>query len=262
MAFVVFLNRELVSNRYQSGNTYLACMSFLTAEWRKLAIANYAVDPGLLQPYLPAGTELDIWDGRCYLSLVGFMFQNTKLLGARVPFHSNFEEVNLRFYVRYPDAGIWKRGVVFIREIVPRFALAFVANTIYNENYVALAMSHQWKETEHQREVEYSWKVKGMWQSFSVTAERELLEIDVASETEFITEHYWGYARYNERVTNEYEVRHPRWHHYPVLDHRVKVDFGLTYGDRFSLLNHEAPVSVMLAEGSEISVHRKRVIRA
>lgn len=108
-------------------------MSFLTAEWRKLVIANYAIDEKILLPYLPVGTELDTWNGTCYVSLIGFLFKNTRLLGIKVPFHTNFEEVNLRFYVRYKDEGIWKRGVVFIREIVPKYALSFVANVIYNE---------------------------------------------------------------------------------------------------------------------------------
>ena len=95
-------------------------MSFLKAEWRKLAIANYEVDKSILEGYVPAGTEIDLWEGKCFVSLVGFMFLNTKLLGVRVPFHINFEEVNLRFYVKRQENGIWKRGVVFIKEIVPK----------------------------------------------------------------------------------------------------------------------------------------------
>ncbi|HKG07351.1 MAG TPA: DUF2071 domain-containing protein [Pedobacter sp.] len=235
-------------------------MSFLTAEWRKLAIANYAVDPGVLQPYLPVGTELDVWNGTCYVSLIGFLFKNTKLLGIRVPLHANFEEVNLRFYVRYQDQGIWKRGVVFIKEIVPKFALAFIANTIYNENYVTMPMSHKWAESATERTVEYQWKYKNQWQRFSITAERETVAIQQDSEVEFITEHYWGYAKYNALKTNEYEVKHPKWEHYPVNDYTIDVDFRLTYGDAFSALNNQKPVSVMLAEGSVISIERKTVI--
>ncbi|MCB9261021.1 MAG: DUF2071 domain-containing protein [Flavobacteriales bacterium] len=113
-------------------------MTFLKAEWRKLAIANYVVDANVLLDYIPAGTELDLWNGKCYVSLVGFMFQNTRLLGIKIPFHVHFEEVNLRFYVKRFDNGIWKRGVVFIKEIVPKRALTFVANTVYNENYEIL----------------------------------------------------------------------------------------------------------------------------
>ncbi|WP_084289254.1 YqjF family protein [Pedobacter nyackensis] len=237
-------------------------MSFLTAEWRKLAIANYAIDSAVLTPYIPLGTELDLWDNTCYVSLIGFLFKNTKLMGVSVPFHSNFEEVNLRFYVKYLDQGVWKRGVVFIKEIVPKVALSLVANTVYNENYVAMPMKHNWTETENEREVEYKWRCKKQWQSFHVTAEKELSAIEPGSKTEFITEHYWGYARYNEFKTNEYEVKHPKWNHYHVKKYNIDVDFELTYGDKFKFLNHLQPASVMLAEGSEISVERKKIIHA
>ena len=116
---------------------------FLTAEWRKLAIANYSVDPKILKPYLPYKTELDLWNGKCYVSLVGFRFVNTKLKGISIPFHRHFEEVNLRFYVRFKDPTGWKRGVAFIKEIVPKPALTFIANTIYREKYITLPMKHQ-----------------------------------------------------------------------------------------------------------------------
>ena len=117
-------------------------MSFLKAEWRKLAFANYVVNPEILTKYIPYGTELDLWNDKCYVSLIGFMFLNTKLLGIKIPFHTNFEEVNLRFYVKRFDNGSWKRGVVFIKEIVPKSALTFVANSVYNENYETLPMRH------------------------------------------------------------------------------------------------------------------------
>src|SRR4051812_37339218 len=121
--------------------------TFLKAEWRKLAMINYAVDKKLLEPYLPRHTELDYWNNTCYVSLVGFMFLNTRIKGVKVPFHINFEEVNLRFYVRYKEAEIWKRGVVFIQEIVPLPALTFVANTIYQEHYQTRPMKHRWDKT-------------------------------------------------------------------------------------------------------------------
>lgn len=241
-------------------NTYLAGMSFLTAEWRKLAIANYAIDQQILAPYIPAGTELDLWNDTCYVSLIGFLFKNTKLMGISVPFHSDFEEVNLRFYVRYLDGEEWKRGVVFIKEIVPKFALSFVANTFYNENYITMPMSHQWSENQDERIVVYRWEYKNQWQGLSLTAEKESVAIEKDSETEFITEHYWGYARYTDVKTNEYEVKHPVWRHYPVKNYTIDVDFGLTYGEKFKFLNHQEPISVMLAEGSEISVEKKRTI--
>ena len=109
--------------------------TFLQAEWRKLAMVNYSIDKKILDKYLPPKTEIDLWNDICYVSLVGFMFKNTKVKGLKIPFHTNFEEVNLRFYVRYEDNGEWKRGVVFVKEIVPKPALTFVANTVYKENY-------------------------------------------------------------------------------------------------------------------------------
>ena len=133
-------------------------MSFLKAEWRKLALANYEVEPKLLEKYLPYKTELDIWNGTCYVSLVGFMFLKTRLLGIPIPFHTNFEEVNLRFYVRYNENGEWKRGVVFIKEIVPRLALSLVANTIYGEHYQTLPMRHTWENKEKSQIISYEWK--------------------------------------------------------------------------------------------------------
>ncbi len=48
---------------------------FLTAEWRYLAMFNYEVPPELLAPLVPRGTELDSWQGKVYVSLVGFLFQ-------------------------------------------------------------------------------------------------------------------------------------------------------------------------------------------
>ena len=134
-------------------------MNFLKAEWRKLAIANYEVQPSLLSKYLPSNTELDLWEGKCYVSLVGFMFENTRLLGIPIPFHRHFEEVNLRFYVRYCDNGEWKRGVVFIKEIVPKTALTFVANQLYKEHYKTMKMSHLWEQKSDHLLVKYAWKL-------------------------------------------------------------------------------------------------------
>jgi uncharacterized protein YqjF (DUF2071 family) len=226
---------------------------FLTAEWRKLAMANYIVDPALLQRYLPYKTELDLWNNACYVSLVGFMFLNTRLLGFRIPFHSTFEEVNLRFYVRYKDVTGWKRGVVFIKEIVPKRALTFVANSIYKENYETMPMMHRWETTDSNLTVEYRWKLKE-WNSLEVKCDSEAMTIATGSEEEFITEHYWGYTKIGEQRTSEYGVEHERWKVYPVQDYALHVNFGNVYGNQFEFLRNERPVSVFLAEGSDIVV--------
>lgn len=228
--------------------------TFLQAEWRKLAMANYKVDVECLKPYLPHGTILDLWNGNCYVSLVGFMFLNTRILGLRIPFHTNFEEVNLRFYVRYNDNGTWKRGVVFIKEIVPKPALTFVANSMYHENYETMPMRHDWVMEKEYQSISYQWKKNGKWNVFKVVTEPQPTAISEGSDEAFITDHYWGYTKINLNNTSEYGVEHPHWQVYRLLDYSIDVDFASVYGKDFELLNHLHPESVFLAEGSMIKV--------
>jgi len=235
-------------------------MSFLKAEWRKLAIVNYEIDPNLLNKYVPYGTELDLWVGKCYLSLIGFMFLNTRLLGIPIPFHRHFEEVNLRFYVRHFDNGEWKRGVVFIKEIVPKAALSFVANTIYKEHYETMKMSHSWEEKSDRLVVDYRWTRKKIANVLRLETALKPVDMVPNSLTEFITEHYWGYSKAGKNKSVEYEVTHPKWQVYDVLDHHIDVDFEDVYGQEFGFLAQCDPSSVMLAEGSNITVENKRMI--
>ena len=228
--------------------------TFLTAEWRKLVLINYEIDPGALQPYLPYGTELDYWRNKCYVRLVGFRFINTEIKGFAVPFHRNFEEINLRFYVRYRHNGEWRRGVTFIKEIVHRPALTFVANSIYKEKYITLPTRHTIQNNVDRLDVSYGWRFQNFWNQISVSTEATEVEISADSEEEFITEHYWGYTPVNARLTSQYQVAHPRWKVYPVLHHSVQVQFGNLYGSEFGSLKDQVPASVMLAEGSEIIV--------
>jgi uncharacterized protein YqjF (DUF2071 family) len=233
---------------------------FLTAEWRKLIMANYEIDPGLLSKYIPRGTELDIWNNKHYVSLVGFMFMNTRVLGIRVPLHTNFQEVNLRFYVRYKDRNEWKRGVVFISEIVPKPVLSFVANTLYNEHYSTLPMKHEWKQGENSLIVSYQWKNKGKWNKLEVSSQPEAIPLQAGTKEEFITQHFWGYTLVNNKKTAEYHVDHPRWNIYPVKGFEIDCDFEGLYGSDFAILKRQQPASIFLAEGSEISVYNKRVL--
>src|SRR5437867_3564804 len=137
---------------------------FLTAEWRSLAMLNYEVDPAVLRSRVPSGTELDSCDGAVYVSMVGFMFLRTRVLGAAIPGHRSFEEVNLRFYVRRRSPDGWRRGVGFLKEIVPKFAVAAVARGLYNENYTAMPMAHRFEG----HRVEYSWRYSGNWNRLAV----------------------------------------------------------------------------------------------
>lgn len=232
--------------------------SFLTAEWRKLAMVNYVVSPDLLKPYVPKHTELDLWNGVCYVSLVGFLFDNVRLKGIPIPFHTSFEEVNLRFYVRYCDEqGNWKRGTTFIKEIVPKPAVSWIANLVYHEPYVTMPMRHRWQSADNQLTVSYEWK-EPKWNCFEVVADNVAVEMLLGSKEEFITEHYWGYTAYSPTVTSEYGVEHPRWQVYPVKDYEIDVDFEAVYGTIFGFLSSQKPDSVLLAEGSEIQVMSAR----
>jgi uncharacterized protein YqjF (DUF2071 family) len=234
--------------------------TFLDAQWRKLIMINYAVNPEILMPYLPFNTELDIWEGTCYVSLIGFMFVDTKMLKLRIPFHVNFEEINLRFYVKHKATDGYKRGVVFIKEIVPRPALSIVANLLYNENYETLKTKHSWTAEGDTLTVQYGWR-KGEWNTITTIAEKIPVDIAPNSEEEFITEHFWGYTKISDTVTSEYEVAHPRWQIYPVINYDVNVDFKKVYGNNFAFLQEQEPVSVYLAEGSEIIVKAGSKIR-
>lgn len=235
---------------------------FLRAEWRRLLMANYVVDPALLQPHLPPGVALDTWQGKHYVSLVGFLFKDTRVLGVRVPWHVHFPEVNLRFYVRRSHPEGDRRGVSFIQEIVPKPAIAWLANTLYREHYVAQPMDYQWEETAQKLAVHYRWKNSSGWQEMGATASTSAQSLDLTSEAGFILEHYWGYSRYSAQKTIEYQVGHPTWEVYPVQAYQASLDFAAQYGPQWAAaLADRQPDSVFLAEGSPIWVGKGDVLR-
>ena len=227
---------------------------FLTAEWRNLLMLNYSVDPGLVQPFLPAGTELDTFEGRTLVSLVGFVFGSTRLAGVSIPFHRSFEEVNLRFYVRRQQ----RRGVVFIRELVPKRAVAAVARLAFGENYSRVPMSHKFNAHPEKgtAQAEYSWG-RGPGRCF-IRIETEggsFLPAD-GSLAQFITEHYWGYAAQKDGGCIEYEVQHPRWLVRTAKHAGFSGDAARFYGDEFGDVLKRSPDSAFLAEGSPLTVFK------
>jgi uncharacterized protein len=234
---------------------------FLSAEWRDLVMLNYEVCPPLLQPYVPRGTELDSFEGKAFVSLVGFRFLKTKLFGILpIPFHTDFDEVNLRFYVRRDDAGINKRGVVFIREIVPRRAIALLARIAYGENYIALPMKHKVATNNETVSADYQWKLNGQWCRLRAKAAEPSIQPAEGSLEQFITEHYWGYAAQPHGGCKEYQVVHVPWQVWTAADAGVDGNCEGLYGADFSRILNRQPDSAFIAYGSPVHVcHGKRI---
>ena len=219
---------------------------------------NYAIDPAVLRPHVPAGTELDAWNGTNFVSVVGFLFLRTRVLGVPIPFHRNFEEVNLRFYVRRRGPEGWRRGVVFIKEIVPRRAIAAIARVCYDEPYVALPMRHRIESTEGAPAagalVEYAWRFHGRWNYMGAKISGPPEAIAPGSEAEFITEHYWGYTKRRDGSGSEYQVEHPRWSAWPARDAGLDCDVAGLYGEQFCETLRQPCRSAFVADGSPVSV--------
>ena len=215
-------------------------------------MANYEVDPSLLAALVPRGTELDLFEGKYFVSLVGFMFLDTRVLGLPIPFHVNFEEVNLRYYVKREIADETRRAVCFVKEIVPRFAIATVARTMYGEPYECWSMGHNRTETT----VSYDWSKSGCKNHLSVDIDESVGVPAEGSHGEFIIEHYWGYTERGGGRVDEYKVEHPKWELFSVKNEVIDVDFVGTYGDEFTFLTGQKPYSVLLAKGSEVAVYK------
>jgi uncharacterized protein len=233
--------------------TVFRVIPFLTANWRYLAMLNFVVDPKIVAPLVPPGTEVDFENDETFLSIVGFLFLDTRLLGLPIPRHRDFEEVNLRFYVRKKSADTWRRGVVFVRELVPRRAIATVARVFYGENYVAVPMKHQIDDVGSKLSVEYSWRCGRKWESLKMSADGEAQVILAGSHAEFITEHHWGYTCFRGGCS-EYRVDHPRWKVWNAKSFEFSADVAALYGEKFVDPLGTAPRSAFIADGSPIQV--------
>ncbi len=232
--------------------------TFLSATWENLVMANYEVNPDVLMPYLPNGVELDFYKAKTYVSLVGFMFKNTSLFSIPVPFLGTFEEINLRFYVRRVEENTVKRGVVFINETVPYKPVAWLANILYKEHYIAIPTKNSIEQSGNIKKVKYEWKINNSWNYIEVFADGKKSDMETSSIEEFIFEHYFGYTKLNEIKSQEYKVNHPRWQVNKIYDYSINCDFKSMYGNDFFYLTDEQPDSVIMAEGSQISVNWKR----
>lgn len=229
---------------------------FLNARWENLCLFTYAVAPELLQPYLPKGLELDTINGAAFVSLVAFDFLDTTVFGVKWPGFVNFPEINLRFYVRRGE----ERGVVFIRELVPQFLVAFMAKVFYNEPYRSCPMGSSIKRLGDTIEVEHELRHAGKQYGIKLTASQSCILPEADSVEHFFKEHRWGYGISHSGQTGRYEVIHPVWEVHEVISHTLNWDFGAIYGSDFSALNDAKPHSIIFARGSEVAVFPNAIL--
>jgi uncharacterized protein YqjF (DUF2071 family) len=234
---------------------------FLAAEWRNLVMLNYRVDRAILERFVPRGTEVDSFQGSTYVSVVGFQFLRTRLFGRlAIPFHANFDEVNLRFYVRREEGEGVRRGVVFVKEIVPRGAIATVARLSYGEKYVSCPMQHVISAEGGGGAAEYRWKFRGRWCAVGAEATSAPVLPAEGSLEQFITEHYWGYTLRRGGGTVEYRVSHEPWRVWRASKSRFEGDGDALYGNGFGAWLRRPADSAFIAEGSPVRVHFPRTL--
>ncbi len=229
---------------------------------------NWEIDPKIVAPLVPFGTEIDFHQEKTFVSVVGFMFLNTRVLGIPIPFHRNFEELNLRFYIRRVEPAssaaepTIKRGVGFVSELVPRWAIATTARWGYNEKYDSVPMRHAISggSPDEPIDVEYRWKHHGCWNRISATGQGQAKPADEGSREQFIAEHYWGYSAQRDGTTLEYQVKHPPWNVWQAVDVEFDCDVARQYGDQFAKTLSREPDSAFIADGSPITVSRPRRI--
>lgn len=231
---------------------------FLKAKWENIVMANYEIDPKLLIPYLPNGVSLDLFNGKAYVSLVGFMFKNSKLFNVPIPFFGSFEEINLRFYVIRKEGNILKRGVVFINETIPYQLVAWVANKLYNEHYTVVPTKHELSSNNKTIQIKFEWLLQKKWNTIAVEYESKTESMKTGSLEKFIYEHYYGYTKINDLKTEEYQLRHPSWKIHKVTDYKIDCDFEAMYGKSFSILSKKQPSEAFIAEGSDVAIYWKR----
>jgi uncharacterized protein YqjF (DUF2071 family) len=256
-------NRHRVSAAcriHASGVPATTRRAFLRADWRYLVMLNYDVDPTMLRPLVPPGTDLDLWHGRALVSVVGFRFLATRVLGAAIPGHRDFDEVNVRFYVRRERNGESRRGVVFIRELVPRTAVAAIARWAYNEPYRVVPMRSTTPPpgVDPPGRLLYEWRTAAGWQHVAATAVGPARLPAPDSESAFVTQHHWGYTQQRDGSTVEYEVTHPPWRVWEATQPELKADVAGLYGATLAEALSGPPASALVAEGSPVVVSGPR----
>lgn len=238
-------------------------MKLLTAEWRHLAFLNYVVDPTLLAPHLPAGVELDSYNGEHYLSVVGLLFQKLKLLGISLPDHQSFAQINCQFYVRRKKGKGWRRGVTFLRQIIPQELTAKVGRAVGRGNYLRTPTHHEISfeggSVDHMGRPISDGVVKYGWGE----GESERLEMRTTGlpqptgfgpQEQFLSQRLWSYTARGPR-TIEMRVEHPEWFYWEAGSTSLAADPESLGAGVFAEILKAPPESAFLAKGSKVLLH-------
>jgi uncharacterized protein YqjF (DUF2071 family) len=231
---------------------------FLKADWENIIMANYEIDPQILLPFLPNGVEIDLFEDKCYISLVGFMFKNTQLFNVPIPWFGTFEEINLRFYVVRKEGNKIKRGVVFINETIPYPIVAWVANKLYKEHYTVVPTKHEQEVNSDFQKIKFEWLVNSNWNSMEVSYSFGTDKMKKDSLEQFIYDHYFGYTKISNTKTEEYKLQHPIWKTHTTSNYEIECDFQAMYGTDFAILNETKPTAIFIAKGSRVGIEWKR----
>jgi uncharacterized protein YqjF (DUF2071 family) len=225
---------------------------FVTAVWSDLFIISFPVADYILLPFLPTGLTLDKFQGSAYVSVVAFHFGQVHVLGIPSPIRqlANFPQWNLRFYVRLGD----ERGIVFIKEYVPTTIVANCVRWLYNEPYVAAPLAFVPHETATSRRVCYILSVDNHVQTIwtNTTSPPKLPEPNTMGE--FVTKQGWGCGQSRRGKSMRFKVTHAPWRNYSIANSSINVDFELLYGAKWAFLDTMKPDSIILCEGSPVSV--------
>ena len=248
--------RELNYLLRKEFHSFYIMKPFISAEWTNLVVASFEIDGNLLKKYLPPKTELNDWHGNYFMSLVGFMFSNPRFLGLKAPFYRIFEEVNLRFYVKYKTGNAWKNGVVFIKEIAPSKLIGLTARFLYRENFITLPMKHAFSNSGTEQQTDYFWKIHEKWNFLKLRTGNIPLSDNKNTIESFICNHYHGYTKTSDESTFEFDVKHIPWKIFPALDFQMDLDAEAVYGTELASFFYQKPLTCFLMDGSYIEISR------
>lgn len=230
----------------------------ITARWRDIAVLSWPIDDDLLVPSLPAGLELDHWNGAAYVSLVCLVMENLRVF--RLPaLVRNLAEVNLRFYVRPVDARSDRKGVVFLRQLVSNHLFALTARRLFREPMLGTPVSHECELADPvcgrvRRRLQYRWRNRNRYEGLRITGSGETRYAEPDSLDEFLTARYWGYNGRSSNKILAYRISRDPWRLLPVADHELDCDAGTLCGPEFADVMAGPPVSALLATGSNARI--------